>query len=812
MKTQKLLTLILTTITLITSLSFSSTTGANEVTFSEIIFPPLTVNDGAVIRGVDISSIIAIENAGVIFRDADGNPQDIFRTLQQNGVNYIRVRVWNDPKDARGNTYGGGNNDVRIAAEIGKRAAAHGMKLLVNFHYSDFWADPGKQTPPKAWQGFTLPQLETAIYNFTLESLRTIRNAGADIGMVQVGNETNYFMCGLQGMNNLARLMSAGSRAIREFDRDVLVAVHFTDPAGMPLVWYAQELNRLRVDYDVYMTSYYSFWHGTIENLTNVLSEIARRFGKYVMVAEMAHPYTYDDGDNFGNAIQRNTAGIDLRYAVSPQGQVDMLTDVYKALAGISGGIGAFYWEPAWLGVHGLSWQQQRQRWITYGSGWATDIAGEFDAEAARYGVGGSSYDNKALFDFTGKPLPSLAFYKHVRAESEGTVNFTAGSLGKGINYSPYTGDSSPGRTISPTLVREHLTTLSRQFDSVRFFSAGNDVLAMYDIAAEVGLKVIGTAWIDRSMSETAIYRQLDNLINLANSGKIAVASVGSEVLYRSDKTPAQMLTYMNYVKSRISVPIPVTTMDTTASFNGGKPELAELNAACDVILFSHYPFFSWNYEQYKDAWMRDVGIVPYAIAEMRNAFRDVQQANPGKPVIVAETGWPTGGEFWYGNAKPTPEHSRAYWDEVQKWAEIDKIDVFWFSAHDERWKPNAGSFNERHWGLFYTDGVVKEVFSDLFSEKAPQKIRLEVVEFNGRHVIEIWNLSDKAISAKGLFITDNDDILWQIPSFIIQSSSFVRLRGNDDVNTAVLNRATVNFVVSEGMELQVETANNVVK
>lgn len=94
--------------------------------------------------GMDVSSVIALENAGVKYYDHDGNERDLFAILAENGVNYIRVRVWNDPFDKDGNGYGGGNCDINTAVAIGQRATEHGMKLLVDFHYSDFWADPAK--------------------------------------------------------------------------------------------------------------------------------------------------------------------------------------------------------------------------------------------------------------------------------------------------------------------------------------------------------------------------------------------------------------------------------------------------------------------------------------------------------------------------------------------------------------------------------------------------------------------------------------------------------------------------------------------
>lgn len=103
------------------------------------------------IKGADVSSVIALENSGVTFYNTSGKRQDIFTTLKQAGVNYVRVRIWNHPYDSNGNGYGGGNNDVQKAIEIGKRATANGMKVLADFHYSDFWADPAKQKVPKAW-------------------------------------------------------------------------------------------------------------------------------------------------------------------------------------------------------------------------------------------------------------------------------------------------------------------------------------------------------------------------------------------------------------------------------------------------------------------------------------------------------------------------------------------------------------------------------------------------------------------------------------------------------------------------------------
>lgn len=388
----------------------------NAVYFNEF---DSSVNGGEPIRGVDVSSIIAIEEAGVKFYNEYGNRQDIFKTLADNGVNYIRVRVWNSPCDNNGNSYGGGNNDVYTAAEIGKRAAQYGLKLLVDLQYSDFWADPGKQTVPKAWNGYSHEQKKQAIYDYTKESLRIISGAGGDIGMVQVGNETNCFFCGETDMYKICDLFSSGCKAVREFDSSVMIALHFANPATGYFDWYAQVLNECSVDYDVFACSYYPYWHGTTDNLTSVLKSIGDTYNKYVMVAETAYPYTDEDGDTFGNAVSSSSDGVDLRYDISVEGQAQCLTDVFQAVANVGKkGIGAFYWEPAWLGVNGITWNEQSQLWKKYGSGWATDYAGEYDS-SAESGAGGSSYDNQALFDFSGKPLESLEVFNNIYPQAQ---------------------------------------------------------------------------------------------------------------------------------------------------------------------------------------------------------------------------------------------------------------------------------------------------------------------------------------------------------------------------------------------------------
>lgn len=284
-----------------------------------------------VVKGVDISSIISLENSGVIFRDRKGNSKDIFLTLKEAGVNYIRVRVWNDPYDENGNTYGGGDTDIRNAVKIAERCAKYDLKLMVDFHYSDFWADPSAQREPKAWRGMSLEQKAEALRNFTSDSLKKIAETGVQIGIVQVGNETLGGMAGEEDWTKTPVLMKAGAEAIRAFDRDILIAVHFPDPSiDGNFKWVSGILDKSGLDYDIFASSYYPFWHGSLGNLTAQLQYVANTYGKYVMVAETSWASSLEDFDFSSNTVSDSTPLNDgAKYTVDEQGQIDSVLDVF---------------------------------------------------------------------------------------------------------------------------------------------------------------------------------------------------------------------------------------------------------------------------------------------------------------------------------------------------------------------------------------------------------------------------------------------------------------------------------------------------
>ncbi len=368
------------------------------------------------IRGMDVSSILVEEKSGVKYYSADGTEQDVFTTMAQAGVNYARIRVWNDPFDADGNGYGGGNNDLATAIELGKRATANGMKVCIDFHYSDFWADPKKQICPKAWEGMTLEEKADALYEFTKDSMTQLLDAGVDVGMVQVGNETNNGMAGETQIPNIARLMNAGSKAVREtattYGKEIKVALHYTDAtdfAGLDSIMY--KLASFQVDYDIFALSYYPYWHGTFENLQNVMANIQDKYGKETLIAETAYCYTTEDTDGSGNSV--NEGDLIDAYGATVQSQSTALRDVC-AVASDAGALGVFYWEGAWITVGDAS-ADNSPIWEEFGSGWASSYAADYDPNDAGKYYGGCSWDNQALFDAAGKPLESLNTYKWLK-------------------------------------------------------------------------------------------------------------------------------------------------------------------------------------------------------------------------------------------------------------------------------------------------------------------------------------------------------------------------------------------------------------
>jgi len=448
------------------------------------------------IMGMDASCVPALERSGVKYYDYDGTEKDVYEILAASGINYIRVRVWNDPFNADGMGYGGGNCDIENAVEIGKRATANGMKLLVNFHYSDFWADPGKQMVPKAWKGMDIDTKSEALYQYTKDCLQKLVDAGVDVGMVQIGNETNGAMCGensssLGGWKKIMQLMSAGSKAVREVCPEALVAVHFANPEKVTNYdSYGKNLEYYGVDYDVFASSYYPFWHGTLENLSEVLSKIAETYDKKVMVAETSYAFTAEDTDFNGNTIGEG-GGIVKDYPFTQQGQANLVRNVIDTVANkTTNGIGVFYWEGTWISVGTNSWEENSALWEQYGSGWASSYAGGYDPDAAGQWYGGCAVDNQAFFDAEGKVLESLKVFSLVRNGNE--VENRADAIEDTELICDLNGDIVLPETVNAVMLDNSKQAIPVEWHNVDIDTMKNGGVAKYTIEGTAdGMKAV---------------------------------------------------------------------------------------------------------------------------------------------------------------------------------------------------------------------------------------------------------------------------------------------------------------------------------
>lgn len=438
------------------------------------------------ILGMDASSVLAEERSGVVYYGFDGQKQDVFRTLADAGVTHIRVRVWNDPYDGNGNGYGGGNCDIQTAVELGKRATACGLGLIVDFHYSDFWADPGKQIAPKAWANMELEEKSDALYVYTRDCLKALKDARVQVSMVQLGNETNGALCGETKWAGIQSLMQAGARAVREVCPDALIAVHFANPEREgAYADYAWRLNYYSVDYDVFATSYYPYWHGTLENLSQVLTEIAETYGKRVMVMETSYAYTSEDSDFSGNTIS-DGGGITKNYPFTVQGQANCVRDVIDTVAQIPNGIGVCYWEGTWISVGTASWEQNSALWEQFGSGWASSYAAGYDPDDAGRYYGGCAVDNQALFDPSGHPLESLRVFGLVRSGND--VEVTPDAL-EDVQLEV----DLNGKIVLPETVNAIMTDDTRQAIPVTWDTDDAALSSMYKNGAQT-YEILGTA------------------------------------------------------------------------------------------------------------------------------------------------------------------------------------------------------------------------------------------------------------------------------------------------------------------------------
>ena len=364
------------------------------------------------IKGMDLSTMLELEECGAKYF-VDGKEMDILDIMKANDIDTIRLRIWNDPKSPAGEPYGAGNNDLDAAIEMGKRITEAGLGVLINFHYSDFWADPGKQYKPKAWEGYGVEELEKAVYDFTKDSMEKIIAAGINVTLIQVGNELSNGLLWPEGQlwdkekgeidnyENVAKFVNAGIRACREVKAEIPIMIHLDNGGNNDLYrrWFGHYIPQAE-EFEYIGLSYYPFWHGRLDQLEYNMNDIAKEFGKELIIAEVSMGFTMEDYKDYEKLSDEERKGYATRphlidsidYPMTVQGQIDFTKDFLNRVANVydNKGCGFFWWEPAWIPVHG--------------SGWATPASLEYIHDV---GPCGNEWANQALFDYEGNALPT---------------------------------------------------------------------------------------------------------------------------------------------------------------------------------------------------------------------------------------------------------------------------------------------------------------------------------------------------------------------------------------------------------------------
>ncbi|MFJ2814844.1 MULTISPECIES: glycosyl hydrolase 53 family protein [unclassified Streptomyces] len=341
---------------------------------------------GLSIKGSDISSLAKSEAKGGVYKTSTGTNGDAITILKNAGMNYARLKVWVNPAD--------GFNDKAHVLAVAKRVKAAGMKLLVDFHYSDTWADPGKQTKPAAWASHTYSQLRTDVYNHTYDVLNALKAQGTTADMVQVGNEINGGMLWSDGSTDnwpqLAGLLNSGYSAVKAVSSSTQVALHLADAGDDATVrWWFDSAKANGVNYDVIGLSYYGYWHGSLAAAQATLDDTAARYGKPVYIAETAYPFRLDSDDSLENQIDIPSELV-AGYPATSAGQLAWMNAVASIVEAVPNGrgLGVFYWEATWTAVNGNGWDP---------------------ADASS----GNAWENQALFGYDDRALPSMAWFSH---------------------------------------------------------------------------------------------------------------------------------------------------------------------------------------------------------------------------------------------------------------------------------------------------------------------------------------------------------------------------------------------------------------
>ena len=359
------------------------------------------------ILGIDVSTYLEeLDHGAKFYRDnIEIDPLDAF---VQNGVNYMRIRVWNDPKSADGTPYLAGNCDIENYVKLGKLAKSKGYELLMDLHYSDFWADPGKQFPPKAWVNYGIDEMVEAVYRFTVSCLEIAAREGVAPSLIQVGNEiTNGILWPLGKLEidgkrcnyeNFCRLIDAGCRACREVTPEAKIILHLERSNDKAVYQeFFTEMAKANIDYDIIGASYYPYWHGTPDELFDNLNK-CKAFGKSIMIMELGYGFTnrgYSlNGEEKRLVIDSERAyvpGFTEHYPITPDGQASFIKMILSKAKDCEID-GVFYWEPLWLPGEGICWASEAGQSYIHEEGKSTS----------------NEWANQCLFDYDGQILPAF--------------------------------------------------------------------------------------------------------------------------------------------------------------------------------------------------------------------------------------------------------------------------------------------------------------------------------------------------------------------------------------------------------------------
>jgi arabinogalactan endo-1,4-beta-galactosidase len=364
------------------------------------------------IVGADVSTLLAVERGGARFQTSAGQTTSALHLLRDAGMGWARLRLWHTPFNAsdvfegerlvsrKGDPVGGGDNGLETTLALARRVRALGLKWLLCIHYSDFWADPGKQHKPAAWAKLEGAALEEAVKQYTADVLKRLADQGTPPHMVQIGNEVNGGMLWpsgktwrekpdeqIGGQAAFHSLLAAGISAVRELDKPrgtvtpVMLHVAFSGDgkSRQTLQSVYGGFEAAKLDYDVIGLSWYPYWHDPIQSLRDNLAELGARLGKPLILVETAYAWRPDNPGGRPSLFEAKPA-VTATWPASPQGQAQFTRDVIQAVAQVPQGLGVFWWEPAWMVAPGAGWRTGE------GNGWA----------------------NQTLFDTEGRPLPAL--------------------------------------------------------------------------------------------------------------------------------------------------------------------------------------------------------------------------------------------------------------------------------------------------------------------------------------------------------------------------------------------------------------------